>query len=72
MVLSNNADDINEDRYLALRKRAEVDTKYLLNFNPNDDTELKQSLTRHALYFCFFGYVSFLCCAHMGFLYYCH
>ncbi|TXG59253.1 hypothetical protein EZV62_013826 [Acer yangbiense] len=52
---SSSKDDINEDRYLALRKRAEVDTKYLLNFNFNDDTELKQSLTRHALYFCFFG-----------------
>ncbi|KAL5752309.1 hypothetical protein ACOSP7_022493 [Xanthoceras sorbifolium] len=46
VVQSSSKDDINEERFIALRKRAEVDSKYLLTFCPNDDTELKQSLTR--------------------------
>lgn len=42
-----DADDISEDRMIALRKRAEVDSKYIIIFVPNDDVELKQSLNRH-------------------------
>ncbi|KAF4391797.1 hypothetical protein F8388_017392 [Cannabis sativa] len=39
-------DDITEDRMLALRKRAEIDSKYFITFSQNDETELKQSLHR--------------------------
>ncbi|GKV21863.1 hypothetical protein SLEP1_g31801 [Rubroshorea leprosula] len=46
VVHSSSKDEISEDRLLALRKRAEVDAKYLLFFNPNDPFELKQSLSR--------------------------
>lgn len=42
-----HADDISEDRTLALRKRAEVDAKHLIVLVPNDPLELKQSLKRH-------------------------
>ncbi|KAJ7953252.1 Trafficking protein particle complex subunit 11 [Quillaja saponaria] len=35
-----------EDRMIALHKRAEVDSKYVVVFNPNDTSELKQSLSR--------------------------
>lgn len=42
-----DADDISEDRMIALRKRAEVDSKYIIIFVSNDDVELKQSLNRH-------------------------
>ena len=42
-----NADDINEDRMIALRKRAEVDTKYVIFVKPNDASDLSQSLHRH-------------------------
>lgn len=41
------ADDMSEDRMIALRKRAEVDTKNLIIFVPDDQLELKQSLSRH-------------------------
>lgn len=41
------ADDINEDRMIALRKRAEVDSKYLVIYTPSDALEPKQSLNRH-------------------------
>ena len=44
-----NADDITEDRMLALRKRAEIDSKYFVTFSQNDENEMKQSLHRHAL-----------------------
>ncbi|GLT26933.1 hypothetical protein SLA2020_019710 [Shorea laevis] len=46
IVHSSSKDEISEDRLLALRKRAEVDAKYLLFFNPDDPFELKQSLSR--------------------------
>lgn len=36
---------------IALRKRAEVDSKYLIMISPNDASELKQSLDRHAFSF---------------------
>lgn len=42
-------DDITEDRMLALRKRAEVDSKYIITFSPNDAYELKQSLQRYVI-----------------------
>lgn len=45
------ADEISEDRMIALRKRAEVDAKYVIMLNPNDNSELKQSLDRFALFF---------------------
>ncbi|KAK4791665.1 hypothetical protein SAY86_032078 [Trapa natans] len=41
-----HADGNNEDRMIALKKRAEVDSKYLLMYTPNDVSELKQSLDR--------------------------
>lgn len=47
-----HVDDINEDRMIALRKRAEVDSKYLLTYTPSDASELKQSLIRHVQFSC--------------------
>lgn len=44
-------DDITEDRMLALRKRAEVDSKYIITFTLNDASEFKQSLHRHGIFF---------------------
>jgi hypothetical protein len=44
--ISHFADDIGEDRMLALRKRAELDSKYILLFRPDEPSELKQSLHR--------------------------
>uniref|UniRef100_A0A2P2KI15 Trafficking protein particle complex subunit 11 domain-containing protein n=1 Tax=Rhizophora mucronata TaxID=61149 RepID=A0A2P2KI15_RHIMU len=44
IVHSSSYDDISEDRLLSLRKRAEIDSKFLLIFNPNDDLQLNQSL----------------------------
>ncbi|KAJ7944021.1 Trafficking protein particle complex subunit 11 [Quillaja saponaria] len=46
VVHSDAHDDISEDRMIALRKRAEVDSKYVVIFNPDDTSELKQSLSR--------------------------
>ncbi|KAK4763309.1 hypothetical protein SAY86_009077 [Trapa natans] len=46
VLQSTSADDINEDRMIALKKRAEVDSKYLLMYTPNDVSELKLSLNR--------------------------
>ncbi|XP_027345351.1 trafficking protein particle complex subunit 11 [Abrus precatorius] len=46
VVVHANADEISEDRMIALRKRAELDAKYVLVLNPNDSSELKQSLDR--------------------------
>lgn len=48
VVVQNNADEISEDRMIALRKRAEVDAKHVVVLNPNDTADLKQSLHRHA------------------------
>ena len=50
LVLVDQSDDISEDRLLALRKRAEVDSKYLLLFNP-DPSQLNNSLQRCSLFF---------------------
>ncbi|KAL5981593.1 hypothetical protein ACLOJK_015656 [Asimina triloba] len=47
----SNADDISEDRIVALKKRAEIDSKHLLTFVWNDAIELKQSLNRLASIF---------------------
>lgn len=46
VVHSHSKDDITEDRLLALRKRAEIDSKYFVTFSQNDESELKQSLHR--------------------------
>ncbi|QCD82178.1 trafficking protein particle complex subunit 11 [Vigna unguiculata] len=48
VVVSSNADEISEDRMIALRKRAEVDAKYVIVLNPNDTANLKVSLHRLA------------------------
>ncbi|KAG4951880.1 hypothetical protein JHK85_045747 [Glycine max] len=42
VVVQNNADEISEDRMIALRKRAEVDAKHVVVLNPNDTSDLKQ------------------------------
>ncbi|RDX97602.1 Trafficking protein particle complex subunit 11, partial [Mucuna pruriens] len=42
VVVNTNADEINEDRMIALRKRAEVDAKHVVVLKPNDTSELKQ------------------------------
>ncbi|KAK9284885.1 hypothetical protein L1049_024066 [Liquidambar formosana] len=46
VVQSTSTDDISEDRMIALRKRAEVDSKYIIMIIPNDASELKESLNR--------------------------
>ncbi|CAA0841573.1 Unknown protein [Striga hermonthica] len=43
---AGHKDDISEDRMIALRKRAEVDSKNLIVFVPDDPLELNQSLSR--------------------------
>ncbi|KAG8387391.1 hypothetical protein BUALT_Bualt02G0016400 [Buddleja alternifolia] len=47
VTLSGHKDNTSEDRMIALRKRAEVDSKNLIIFVPDDELELKQSLSRH-------------------------
>lgn len=42
------SDDTNEDRMISLRKHAEVDSKNLIIFVPDDPLELKQSLNRYS------------------------
>ncbi|GJW76383.1 trafficking protein particle complex subunit 11 [Tanacetum coccineum] len=42
-------DSITEDRMVALRKRAELDAKYVVTFIPDDASELSQSLNRHVM-----------------------
>lgn len=44
------ADDISEDRMIALRKRAELDSKYVIGLVLHDGLELKQSLTRYGMF----------------------
>lgn len=48
-------EEISEDRLLALRKRAELDSKYVLFVNFSIDSELTHSLSRHVsiLFSCF-------------------
>ncbi|XP_028795308.1 trafficking protein particle complex subunit 11 isoform X2 [Neltuma alba] len=48
VVLHSDAREISEDRMIALRKRAEVDSRYILMFTPNDSSELKNSIGRLA------------------------
>ncbi|KAL2551198.1 hypothetical protein Fot_04817 [Forsythia ovata] len=43
---SSSKDDTSEDRMISLRKRAELDSKNLIIFVPDDPLELKQSLNR--------------------------
>ncbi|KAL8546718.1 hypothetical protein ACS0TY_006444 [Phlomoides rotata] len=43
---SGHKDDTNEERMIALRKRAEVDSKNLIIFVPDAEAELQQSLSR--------------------------
>ena len=50
-----NADEISEDRMNSLRKRAELDSKYLLTFVQNDASELKESLNRHIFFLILFN-----------------
>ncbi|KAI8541026.1 hypothetical protein RHMOL_Rhmol08G0030600 [Rhododendron molle] len=50
VVQSTSKDEISEDRMIALRKRAEVDSKYIVVFDPNNAMELKQSLSRHGAF----------------------
>lgn len=45
------ADEVSEDRMIALRKRAEVEAKYVVMLNPNDESEFQQSLNRHVLFY---------------------
>ncbi|XP_064965845.1 uncharacterized protein LOC135585125 isoform X4 [Musa acuminata AAA Group] len=51
LVQTNESEDVSEDLKIALRKRAEIDTKYLITFLQNDASELRQSLTRLASIF---------------------
>ncbi|CAL0330809.1 unnamed protein product [Lupinus luteus] len=44
IVNTNAHEEVIDDRMIALRKRAEIDAKYVITLNPNDNSELKQSL----------------------------
>lgn len=46
VVQSSSEDNMNDDRVIALRKRVEVDSKYIVNFSVRDSSEVKQSLNR--------------------------
>ncbi|KAG8651281.1 uncharacterized protein LOC110618816 [Manihot esculenta] len=46
VVVHSSSDDISEDRIIALRKRAELKSKYLVVFNPADSSQLEQSLNK--------------------------
>ncbi|XP_057747323.1 uncharacterized protein LOC130966520 [Arachis stenosperma] len=48
VIIHTGADEITEDRMIALRKRADVDAKYVIMLNPNDNSDLNQSLDRMA------------------------
>ncbi|KAG7535864.1 Trafficking protein particle complex subunit 11 [Arabidopsis thaliana x Arabidopsis arenosa] len=48
VVQSSPHEEISEDRLVALRKRAELDSKYVLFFNSSIDSELTHSLSRLA------------------------
>ncbi|KAJ8643617.1 hypothetical protein MRB53_005365 [Persea americana] len=55
LVQSSLKDEVSEDRMIALRKRAEIDSKYLVVFDvvfdQNDPSEIGQSLNRLASIF---------------------
>lgn len=40
-------DEVSEDRMIALRKRAELEAKYVVILNPNNDSEFQSSLNRY-------------------------
>ncbi|KVH92142.1 protein of unknown function DUF1683, C-terminal [Cynara cardunculus var. scolymus] len=44
----------SKDRLVALRKRAELDAKYVITFIPDDASELIQSLNRHVICLCLY------------------
>nr|DAD46481.1 TPA_asm: hypothetical protein HUJ06_016418 [Nelumbo nucifera] len=46
VVQSFDKDEVSEDRMIALRKRAEIDSKYLLTFVQKSSSDLKHSLNR--------------------------
>ncbi|XP_057541354.1 uncharacterized protein LOC130820120 [Amaranthus tricolor] len=46
LVQSFSEDDLNEDLVVALRKRAELDSKYIISFSTRDSAVVKQSLNR--------------------------
>ncbi|KAK9164858.1 hypothetical protein Scep_000049 [Stephania cephalantha] len=46
IVQSTIGDEVSEDRMIALRKRAKVDSKYLLKFVQDETSELNASLSR--------------------------
>ncbi|KFK28257.1 hypothetical protein AALP_AA8G493200 [Arabis alpina] len=48
VVQSSPQEEVSEDRLVALRKRAELDSKYVLFFNSTIDSELTLSLSRIA------------------------
>ncbi|XP_010466357.1 PREDICTED: trafficking protein particle complex subunit 11-like isoform X1 [Camelina sativa] len=48
VVQSSPHEELSEDRLVALRKRAELDSKYVLFFNSSIDSELSVSLSRIA------------------------
>ncbi|XP_072972196.1 uncharacterized protein [Typha angustifolia] len=51
LVQSQFSDELSEDLMIALRKRAEIDSKYLVVLTENDESELRQSLSRLASIF---------------------
>jgi hypothetical protein len=42
-------DEVSEDRMIVLRKRAELEAKYVVILNPNDESELQSSLNRYGM-----------------------
>lgn len=50
---------MNEDRMTALRKRVELDSKYIVSFSTSDSSEVKQSLNRHDTLLIFFSWIFF-------------
>ncbi|GAB2279382.1 hypothetical protein Dimus_014026 [Dionaea muscipula] len=51
VVQSSLKDEINEDRMMSLRKRAELDSKYVVIFSPYNEAELQMSLNRLGMLF---------------------
>ncbi|KAL5063542.1 hypothetical protein RYX36_025279 [Vicia faba] len=51
LVHTNANDEVSEDRMIALRKRAELEAKYVVILNPNNDSEFQSSLNRLASIF---------------------
>jgi len=58
-------DEVSEDRMIALRKRAELEAKYVVILNPNDDSEFQLSLNRYWIFYwklfvCVRGFIEFM------------